>query len=110
MQLRPARSSGSFRRRELETGEFLDAWFECALARDLVEADEAWIGTEAESVLRSGARWDTASRWLVRLHDPLTASVLADLKERFPGQLSAFLKDTPKGFTGLSTILAQGRA
>ena len=91
--------------------ELLDAWFECALARDLIEADVGWTGTEAESVICGAARAGMPlQHWLVRLHDPSAAPVLADLKARFPGQLSAFWEDTPKGFTELSTILAQGRA
>jgi hypothetical protein len=91
--------------------ELLDAWFECALARDLAEADEYWIGTEAESVLCGAARAGLPlARWLFRLHDPVAAPVLADLKNRFPGRLSAFWNDAPAGFRELSTILSQGEA
>jgi hypothetical protein len=91
--------------------EFLDAWFESSLARDLAEAGEGWIGTEAESVLCGAARAGLPlRRWLVRLHDPIAAPVLADLKQRFPGRLSAFWKDIPEGLTELSVILSQGQA
>lgn len=91
--------------------QFLDAWFERALARDLAEADDDWIGTEAESVLCGAARAGLPlARWLARLLDPLAGPVLADLKDRFPGQLSAFWEDAPEGFMELSTILSQGRA
>jgi hypothetical protein len=91
--------------------EFLDAWFELALARDLANADDGWIGTEAESVLCGAARAGfPLTRWLTRLHDPLVGPVLADLQERFPGQLSAFWEDIPEGFRELSTILYQGQA
>jgi hypothetical protein len=90
--------------------ELLDAWFECALAPDLAEADEYWIGAEAESVLCGAARAGLPlERWLVRLHDPVAAPVLADLKDRFPGKLSAFWEDSPAGFRELSTILSQGQ-
>ncbi|MDQ8756484.1 hypothetical protein RCO27_09600 [Sphingosinicella sp. LHD-64] len=91
--------------------EFLDAWFEWALARDLAEVDDGWIGTEAESVLCGAARAGLPlARWLVRLHAPQASPVLADLKARFPGQLSAFWEGTPEGFRDLSTILFQGAA
>lgn len=71
--------------------EFLDAWFEQALLRDVAEADEGWIGTEAESVLCGAARAGLPLRgWLIRLHDPFAAPVLVNLKERFPDDLSPF--------------------
>ncbi|TXC68235.1 hypothetical protein FSZ31_11140 [Sphingorhabdus soli] len=88
--------------------EFLDAWFDRALARDLAEADQDWIGTEAESVLCGVAIAGLPlHRLLGRLQDPHAAPVLADLKKRFPRQLSEFWKDAPNGFTELSAILAQ---
>ena len=91
--------------------DFLDAWFEQALARDSAETDEGWIGTEAEGVLCGASRAGLPlERWLVRLNDPSAAPVLADLRERFPHQLSAFWEDAPEGFAELSTILTQGRA
>jgi hypothetical protein len=91
--------------------DFVDAWFELALAQDLADAEEEWIGTEAESVLCGAARAELPlARWLVRLHEPGARPVLADLKERFPVQLSAFWEDVPAGFRELSTILAQGQA
>jgi hypothetical protein len=91
--------------------EFLDAWFEWALARDLAEVGKGWTGTEAESVLCGAARAGLPlQRWLIHLNDPIAAPVLADWKERFPNQLSAFWEDAPEGFTELSTILAQRRA
>ncbi|MCA1196398.1 hypothetical protein K9B35_00315 [Sphingomonas sp. R647] len=97
------------KRRVLE--EFLDAWFERALVRDSAEADEGWIGTEAESVLCGAARAGLPLRgWLIRLNEPFAAPVLIDLKERFPDELSAFWEDAPGGFAELSAILTQGRA
>jgi hypothetical protein len=91
--------------------EFVDAWFEWALARDLAEADDGWVDMEAERVLCGAARAGLPlERWLLRLQEPVAAPVLADLKRRFPGQLSAFWEDTPEGFGELSTVLSQGRA
>ena len=91
--------------------EFVDAWFERELMLDLAEADDGWIGESAESVLCGAARAGfPLSRWLVRLNDPVAAPVLGNLKERFPGQLSAFWEDAPAGFRELLTILAQGQA
>jgi hypothetical protein len=91
--------------------EFIDAWFERSLARDVAEMEAGWPGMDAESILCGAARAGLPlERWLIRLHKADAASVLADLKKRFPGQLSAFWENTPTGFRQLSTILAQGRA
>jgi hypothetical protein len=91
--------------------DYIDAWFERALERDVEDADGGWIGAEAESVLCGAARAGLRlERWLLRLHEPLAAPVLADLKARYPGGLSAFWEQAPEGFALLSTILAQGRA
>lgn len=97
------------KQRSLE--ELLDAWFDWALVRDAAEADEGWIGTEAESVLCGAARAGLPlGGWLVRLNEPYAAPVLIDLKKRFPDELSAFWEDAPEGFAELSTILTQGCA
>jgi hypothetical protein len=88
--------------------EFVNSWFEQALARDLADADEFWVGSEAESVLGGAARSGLPlRRCLDRLQEPDASRVLADLKERFPGKLSAFWDDAPTGFEELSRILAQ---
>lgn len=90
---------------------FLDAWFEVALARDLAEDNDGWVGMGAESVLCGAARSGIPlTRWLIRLHDPLVGPVLSDLKSRFPGELSSFWDTAPQGFKELSTILSQGQA
>ncbi len=103
------RSWSAQERRAVE--EFVDAWFECALAQDLADADEGWVGMEAESVLCGIARAGLPlARWLVRLHEPFARFVLADLKQRYPRHLSAFWKDAPAGFGELSSFLAQGQA
>jgi hypothetical protein len=96
-------------RRAIE--EFVDAWFELALVRDMAEARDGWIGTEAESVLCGAARAGfPLTRWVIRLQDPAAGPVLTDLKARYPDELSPFWEDEPAGFRELSIILAQGRA
>lgn len=90
---------------------FTDAWFEQALASDLAEADDGWIGMDAESVLCGAARAGMPlERWLLRLSEPHAAPVLADLKKRFPNEMSGFWEYAPAGFQKLSAILAQARA
>lgn len=90
---------------------FVGAWFERALASDVAEADDGWIGTDAESVLCGAARAGMPlERWLVRLHDPGAAPILADMQKRFPSEMSAFWEDAPLGFREISTILVQGEA
>lgn len=89
----------------------VDAWFERALSQDLAGGDDYWIGGEVESVLCGAARAGfSLDRWLVRLQEPFAAPVLADLRERVPGQLSGFWKDAPAGLRELSTFLSRGRA
>lgn len=86
--------------------DFVDAWFEAALARDLAEADEGWIGSEAESVLCGAARAGLALvPWLMRLQQPDAAPVLEDMKARFPERPSGFWEDAPEGFEALTAIL-----
>lgn len=87
-------------------GNFLDAWFEYALARDLAEIVDCYHCWEAEGVLCGAARAGVPfAKWLVRLQEPTAAPVLADLKARFPEQLSAFWEDTPEGLRELSRII-----
>ena len=96
---------------QLAVTELLDAWFERALVRDLSEADDGWVGREAESVICGAALAGVPlDRWLVRLTEPFAMPVLADLKNRFPGELSPFWEQTPGGQREMSTILTQGRA
>jgi len=91
--------------------EFVGAWFEQALASDVAEADNGWIGMEAESVLCGAARAGMPlERWLIRLHEPDAAPVLADMRKRFPAEMSPFWEDEPSGFREISTILVQGKA
>lgn len=91
--------------------QFVDAWFEQALASDLAEAEDGWIGTDAESVLCGAARAGMPlERWLLRLSESSAAPVLAEMRDRFPSEMSPFWEDAPAGLQGLSTILAQGQA
>jgi hypothetical protein len=90
---------------------FIDAWFEKALESDLADAGEGWIGTDAESVLCGAARAGMPLRpWLLRLLAPDATPVLAEMRQRFPGDMSPFWEDAPEALQELSTILAQGRA
>ena len=90
---------------------FVDAWFEQALESDLADADEGWIGSDAESVLCGAARAGMELRpWLLRLSAPDAAPVLADMQQRFPGDMSPFWEFAPDGLQEVSTILTQGRA
>jgi hypothetical protein len=91
--------------------DFLDAWFELELARDLEEGTDGPIGWQAESVLCGAAKADfPLDRWLARLSEPSAAPVLADLQCRFPAELSSFWEDAPEGLRALSLILSKGRA
>ncbi|WP_242122186.1 hypothetical protein [Sphingomonas lacusdianchii] len=88
---------------------FVDAWFEQALERDLIEADQAYIGMNAESVLCGAARAAMPlGRWLLRLSAPDAALLLFDMQQRFPDDMSPFWEYVPEGLQELSTILTQG--
>lgn len=90
---------------------FVDAWFEQALELDLTDADEGYIGMNAESVLCGAARAAMPlRRWLLRLSAPDAAPVLADMQQRFPGNMSPFWEFAQEGLKEMSTILSQGRA
>jgi hypothetical protein len=92
---------------------FVDAWFESALGRDLelAETEDGWMLEGAESVLCGAARAGFPLRaWLLRLQERDAAPVLADLKARFPNDLSAFWEIAPEGLRKLSTILTEARA
>jgi hypothetical protein len=90
---------------------FTDAWFEQALASDLTEADDGWMGMDAESVLCGAARAGMPlERWLIRLSKPDAQPVLSELIKRFPSEMSGFWEYAPVGLQELSAILVQGRA
>ena len=89
---------------------FVDAWFEQARESDLAEADEGYIGMDAESVLCGAARAAMPlRRWLLRLSAPDAAPLLADMQRRFPREMSPFWDLAPEGLKEMSTILSQGR-
>ena len=89
--------------------EFVDAWFERELTRDLAGAEAGWIEMNAESVLCGAARAGFPLRpWLIRLCEPDAAPVLEDLKSRYPGKLSAFWEFAPQQLQEFSTILDGG--
>lgn len=90
---------------------FIDAWFAVALERDVAEVEEGWIGDQTESLLCGMAYAGLPlADWLVRLTEPAYTPILADLRERYPRDLSTFWNDAPDGFAQLSTVLTEGMA
>lgn len=90
--------------------ELVDAWFERALAQDLAEMAEGGLGWTAESVLCGAALAGfPLGHWLARLQEPDVAPVLADLKQRFPKELSGFWDGAPAAFAELSEVIAAAR-
>ena len=95
---------------QLAIEAFIGAWFEQALSVDLSEADECWIGRDAESVLCGAGRGGVPmERLLARLVEPDAAPVLADMRERFPSKPFGFWKDAPDAFSKVRAFLNQGR-
>jgi hypothetical protein len=93
----------------LSIEEFVDAWFERELERDLAQFEEGCVGIDAESVLCGAARAGfPLRRWLIRLHDPTAAPVLEDLQRRYPAELSAFWEDAPAALQELSAVFGRG--
>ncbi|WP_150124970.1 hypothetical protein [Tsuneonella mangrovi] len=89
----------------------LDAWFYDALVNDLDNAKDGWTSWETESVLCGSARAGLAlERWTGPLQEPSSAPVLADLRLRFPKDLSGFWSDAPTGLKELAMIISDGRA
>lgn len=87
---------------------FIKAWFEHALASDLAEADEGWIGGRAKSVLCGAGRAGLPlERLLSRLAEPDATPVLSDLKEDFPPKPSGFWEDAPGAFQEVRSFLDQ---
>lgn len=89
----------------------IDAWFEKALSRDLADVKDGWIGMETESVMCGASRAGVKlERWFPRLLGVDAAPVLADMQERFPGNMSAFWPEAPLGLQEISLILSRGNA
>jgi hypothetical protein len=87
------------------------AWFELALASDIASAEEGWIRDDAESVLCGAAiAGMSLNPFLVRLCEPDAAPVLADLRKRFPREMSGFWDAAPAGLQELRAVLAEGQA
>ena len=97
-------------RRAIE--ELIDLWFDQALARDLLNADEGEVGWETEALLCGAARADLdITRWLTRLLAPIAEPVRADIAERYSKPLasgalpkSSFWEDAPDGWRTLATV------
>jgi hypothetical protein len=91
--------------------EIVDAWFDHALGQDLLAAKNGYdgcVGWEAEAVLCGAARAGfPLARWLPRLREPEAAPVAADLKDRFPDDLSAFWENAPAGLEELSAFIKE---
>ncbi|MEG3143358.1 hypothetical protein U1839_01710 [Sphingomonas sp. RT2P30] len=86
---------------------FVDVWLDQAISEDVSALIEDSFGWEAEGVLCGIARAGLPiGPWLARLREPVAAPILADLKARYPHELSAFWDDAPAGLAELSAFLA----
>lgn len=87
---------------------FVEVWFDRALGHDLLASVEGTVGWETEGILCGAARAGfPLAPWLARLREPVAAPVLADLKERFPNDLSGFWQDAPAGLKELAAYLTE---
>ena len=90
--------------------EFIDAWFSTALEQDSLHAKDGWID-QTQTILCGMARAGLPlADWLIRLTEPAYEPILADLRQRYPQDLSPFWEDVPDGLAQLSTVLAEGAA
>ncbi|MDH4745604.1 hypothetical protein OMP43_16390 [Sphingomonas sp. CBMAI 2297] len=84
----------------------IDAWFGQALARDLAEANEGFVGWDALSVLCGAGRAGLPlQRWLSRLAEPDAAPVLPGMREQLPTKPSGFWEDAQDAFHEVRTFL-----
>ncbi len=84
----------------------LDAWFEQALCADLADADQGYIGWDAEAVLCGAALAGLdVGPWLRRLQAADVAPVLADMRQRRPKSLSGFWEDAPDAYREFEAML-----
>jgi hypothetical protein len=92
----------------------IDLWFDHALARDLVEAEDWIVASEAESVLCGAARADLdLSPWLARLAEASAEPVRTAISERFAkdlarGRIPGFWEDAPEGWRAMAAVVAPG--
>ena len=94
---------------QLVIEEFIRAWFEQAVVSDIADANEGWIGWDAESVLCGAARAGLSlDRMLPRLAETDAALLLADMRERFPSKPSNFWEDAPNAFYEVRAFLDRG--
>jgi hypothetical protein len=85
---------------------FVHVWLDQAISEDVSAFIDDSFGWETEGVLCGIARADLPlDPWLARLHEPVAAPILADLKARCPGELSGFWDDAPAGVAELSAFL-----
>lgn len=90
---------------------FIYAWFEQALADDLINADEGWIAGNAESVLCGAARAGLpVARLLSRLAAPEALPVVAEMRQNFPRKPTGFWEDAPTAFHEVRAFLGGGHA
>ena len=90
--------------------EFIDAWFSAALEQELLHAEDGWTD-QTEAILCGMARAGLPlADWLIRLTEPAYGLILADLRQRYPRDLSPFWDDAPDGFAQLSAVLAERTA
>lgn len=86
--------------------DVVDAWLGHALARDLAAHRRGDIGWDTDTVLCGAARAGIPlSRYREALFEPSAASVLEDLRERYPDSLSAFWSDAPQGLAELGALI-----
>lgn len=84
----------------------VNAWLDHAVERDLAAHRGGDLGWNTDAVLCGAARAGIAlSRYRGMLLAPSTASVLADLRARYPDDLSAYWEDTPQGLTELAALI-----
>jgi len=95
--------------------ELVDLWFDHALSRDLLYADEGGVGSDSVSVLCGAARAGLdLSPWLARLKLPIAEPIRAAIAERYSKPLASgalpknsFWEDAPDGWRSLATVVSR---
>lgn len=89
--------------------DFVHTWFDHALLTDLIEAEQGWIGCNAEAVLCGAARAELSlAPYLARLSEPKARPVLDDMRDRLSGDPSGFWKFVPDRFREVQAFLTKG--